>query len=775
MRTGAILLLLALVSVSLAGIEHLSAADILSMTPNPNDIVKQVQFNPLNWAEPEIEVSITQIEVGWHGHAYRQYLALFPHFHGFPIRRCRYAALGPLRYYTFNVDVQGEIEEAKTTIRIDIKPKEAPQSEDAKDGFMQISTAWARQDPTVSFALDQVVKRYWDMILGNPLLAAWQKPIDGVWVFRFYFRGSKKPFEWTLEESITEGDDNYFGRREPMYSLALPKSYKPFNVLALKKTPYYSFIVDQLTAQLGRFEEKWLMDVQITTNHQDGAAYIRITINFVPFLIKCDFEAHYYGNAEKAALLKIDERVFNGNGKSFEDWQEIEEFNSYHAFREANEYAHSQFTWLRFYNVVSAYSALHKRGRFVRLVYQGNADYVDGGNQINIVIFIDEKGCYYINRNDFLATHLNSYGRNDWVSLFVSTPDMTKAEYYQHIVKFYKEIYPKFWSTNQLVDIKFKDDLHVIKFKNPTNLDFYSVLAITDEGIKVRNKFYWVRLGDESPLFGRLERYVRARYSEIHKIMFVQHLSSDNGTHFEVSYLDKEGGYGTCNVLYIRETDVFAEDTVFFAEEEEYDEHEYIDPLPKDIKESIVKYLSKAEDKLRAVVSYEALSIRNYVVVGLVGSRRWHYDLKWRHSNWMVVSRKPIGDGYFLASGYPTSLAASCTGFVNRLYHHNFLNGFVYVTIETKSVGVDLFHRIVYDLNGDAFEAVVQSTFGVAYSHVLVSWNPLLFFRPARDYGYGRVYSVKTYGLDNNLLYVSPKDIVSKHHLTMDHDACKEG
>ena len=63
------------------------------------------------------------------------------------------------------------------------------------------------------------------------------------------------------------------------------------------------------------------MDVKITA--KGDASYIRVTVNFVPFLIKLDFEAHYYGSAEKAALLKIDEQVFNGNGKSFEDWQEI--------------------------------------------------------------------------------------------------------------------------------------------------------------------------------------------------------------------------------------------------------------------------------------------------------------------------------------------------------------------------------------------------------------------------------------------------------------------
>jgi hypothetical protein len=65
--------------------------------------------------------------------------------------------------------------------------------------------------------------------------------------------------------------------------------------------------------------------------------------------------------------------VFNGNGKSFEDWQEIKEFGEFSAFKEASQYALSQFTWLRFYKVVSAYSALRLNGRFVRLVYQGKS------------------------------------------------------------------------------------------------------------------------------------------------------------------------------------------------------------------------------------------------------------------------------------------------------------------------------------------------------------------------------------------------------------------
>ena len=99
-------------------------------------------------------MSITDLHIGWHAVAYKKYMTLFPHFYGFPIRGCRYATLGPLRYYTFSVEVDEAIEEAKTTIRVDIKFEEAPKSKHVKDGFMQISTNWARQDPTVSFALN---------------------------------------------------------------------------------------------------------------------------------------------------------------------------------------------------------------------------------------------------------------------------------------------------------------------------------------------------------------------------------------------------------------------------------------------------------------------------------------------------------------------------------------------------------------------------------------------------------------------------------------------
>jgi hypothetical protein len=140
----------------------------------------------------------------------------------------------------------------------------------------------------------------------------------------------------------------------------------------------------------------------------------------------------------------------------------------------------------------------------VRLVYSGiAANNIDPSNQINIVVFIDANGCYYINTNDFLATSTLSYGRNNWVSLFVDTPNVTKAQYYTEIVHFFQSIYPKFWSANTLVDIKFKDNLHVIEFQNPTNI-YHAVLNVDDKNTQLLNKLNWTVLNDSSPLLANL-------------------------------------------------------------------------------------------------------------------------------------------------------------------------------------------------------------------------------------------------------------------------------
>ncbi len=175
----------------------------------------------------------------------------------------------------------------------------------------------------------------------------------------------------------------------PVFTVATTVSeYKSLSLEDFKKSPAYPKIVEALTKELGRFDENWVINFQVAVINQTDC--YKIVINFQPFLLKQSYEAYYYGSVQKAALLKVDEVTFNGNGKSFSDWQSIEKFDSYRAFHDANAYILSQFTWLRFYKVVSAYSALHKTGRYVRLVYAGIAsNNIDPGNQINIVAYVD--------------------------------------------------------------------------------------------------------------------------------------------------------------------------------------------------------------------------------------------------------------------------------------------------------------------------------------------------------------------------------------------------
>lgn len=475
---------------------------------------------------------------------------------------------------------------------------------------------------------------------------------------------------------------------------------------------------------------------------------MKLIINFKPFLLQQHYEAFYYGDVEKASLLKVDEKVFNA-GNSFEKWQEIEDFSKFNAFKEANEYVLSQFTWLRFYEVVSAYAALHKKGRFIRLVYQGIAENnIDPGQQINIVAYLDERGSYFIDRNDFHATHLNSYGRNEWVSLFVETPEITKAKYYQRIVKFHKDIYPKFWFANQLEDIKFKGDLHVVKFKNPTNLK-YMVLLINEKETKVLNKVNWTKLSEDSPLIGRLENYVRGRHSDCGSIMFIQFFKNEKGTHFEVSFLTKQNKkYRAVYVLYIADTDVFTDNKWYSYQALAYGKY----PLPKDVRASVLAYLAIHDESIIAVSAFVSLSPSSFAIIGVTESGRWQITVEWQEGAWIVVSKQPYKDGYYKAMGYPSAAVAASSGFLKKLYPKQFGEGYIYASIETKNVGVAIYIRVVYKFKGLVIEAVVKKVYGVRSSHVLQSWKIINGLKDKKDYGYGSDYKY-SYNVPKELLY----------------------
>jgi hypothetical protein len=103
--------------------------------------------------------------------------------------------------------------------------------------------------------------------------------------------------------------------------------------------------------------------------------------------------------------------------------------------------------------------------------------------------------------------------------------------------------------------------------------------------------------------------------------------------------------------------------------------------------------------------------------------------------------------------GYPSSAIASCTGFLSKLYPSHFLKAYVYVSIETKTIGISLYVRVILSFGDQFVEAVVQMTYGVERSHVLHSWNTVYMLKTAKDYGYG--YSCDyQYGLSNSVFAV---------------------
>lgn len=203
MKSSIIVLTLALAAVSLCGVLH---AETLNYTPNPNDIFKEVQFkplNPLNYAEPEVEVDLSLLSFGYHSIALLKVRTLYPSFTGLGITRCRYSALGLVRFYTFTF---GSTQEARCAIDIEDNQETKPaEEEDVNDGFLRISVEWAQQDPRISFALNSIIRRNWNVIAGNPLFSCWSKPFAGLFTYRFYFTGVAGRFEFVEEDNKTVG------------------------------------------------------------------------------------------------------------------------------------------------------------------------------------------------------------------------------------------------------------------------------------------------------------------------------------------------------------------------------------------------------------------------------------------------------------------------------------------------------------------------------------------------------------------------------------------
>lgn len=230
--------------------------------------------------------------------------------------------------------------------------------------------------------------------------------------------------------------------------------------------------------------------------------------------------------------------------------------------------------------------------------------------------------------------------------------------------------------------------------------------------------------------------------------MFISYYRLDNGTHFEVSYLDKNGSFAAAYVLYIEATDVFTNDNLYTFNATTYSS----DPAPLDLNGSITSFLAANDASLIAIVSIVSLSSSQFAVIGLTSDGRWQINVQWKNGAWTIVSKQPVSDGYFTAQGFPSSLCASNTGFLGKLYPMHFGKGYKYVSIETKTVGFIIYNRNVYAFGGIFVEAIVQSSFGVDNSQILVQWSPITAIKVLADYGYGVDYKY-SYNVDSSLLY----------------------
>ena len=175
-------------------------------------------------------------------------------------------------------------------------------------------------------------------------------------------------------------------------------------------------------------------------------------------------------------------------------------------------------------------------------------------------------------------------------------------------------------------------------------------------------------------------------------------------------------------------------------------------PLPKDIRASVNAYLVAKDTSLIAVTGFVSLSPTSYAIIGISETGRWQITLEWKDGQWVVVSKQPYNGGYYKARGYPSSAVASCTGFLKKLYPKQFGEGYEYLSIETKTVGMNIYAKLIYRFRGIYVEAVVKYTYGVENSHVLYSWKVVSGLKHKEDYGYGVRY-VYSYNVPKKLLY----------------------
>jgi len=693
--------------------------------------------------------------------------------------------------------------------KAEINAKEANKNEkvdNENSGFNVIKLSRAYEIPRVAVAIKDVTRSHWRVIRSSPLVRCLERWSKGVYSFRFFFDGIPQWFEiqragqYESQQDEVEGetsnlrteilsdfydnqiaqgqatntessestivvaeDEDYLPITQPIFSVQTVDGYGLYNLDKFRIHPGYKTVVSQLTDHFGRFDEQWISRIQYRVDIA-SVHYFQIQVQFIPFLCDVDLEAHYYGSTQKAAILQIDERVFSSHEHKgrVDKWNEIKEFNSYKAFKDANQYVLSQFTYLRFYKVISAYSALHNNGRYVRLVYQSENNFFtpNGENQFNILVYISKAGCFFIEREDFLATNTQSQGYAGWLAMFVDLDNFNEKAAYKNIVKYFVNKHKSWWNLHNVDEVKVKDDVYVVKFRNPKNNDSENkcVLSVKNNEVKILNHFNWTKVDEKSVHHSKAINYIKGKFQGCTP-MFVQTLVSPWGRHFEVSYVDAKGVFGNSYLRYVDAEDLITEDEwQGIAYEIDFEEV----PLPTDAEEKLTKWLAESHGDLVAIVDLKNAGRNAYQCVALIGSERWRINANWVKGAWVLSSKEVVSDGYYFVTGYPSVATASTTGYLARLYPTSFNSQWIYSAIEVKNIGYFVYNRIIYRLGGIAYQGIVRTTHGVENSHTLISWDKCKFLRAKQDYGYGINYDW-TYGYNSRFFFdYSVQPVVSQ-------------
>jgi hypothetical protein len=99
--------------------------------------------------------------------------------------------------------------------------------------------------------------------------------------------------------------------KTPIFGVSQVGNYEAYDLPTFRRHQGYKSIVSQYTNYFGRFDDNWID--KISHRYDNATHYFQISIKFMPFLQHCDTEVHYYGSIDKAALLNIDQQVFNSN------------------------------------------------------------------------------------------------------------------------------------------------------------------------------------------------------------------------------------------------------------------------------------------------------------------------------------------------------------------------------------------------------------------------------------------------------------------------------